>query len=1074
MNDVNQAGGQGLAATVDEHNPWLGLSSFTEETRAYFFGRDEEVAELARRVQRKLLTVLFGQSGLGKTSILRAGLVPRLRGQGYCPIYVRIDYGRDTPEPAEQIKLAIGRAAQRSGQWTRVGVAVEGESLWEFLHHRDDVLRDESGATLIPLLIFDQFEEIFTLAQSDDFGRARAARFLDELADLVENRPPKSLEAKLDEDETAAERFDFARSDYRVLIALREDYLAPLEGLKKTMPSISQNRLRLAPMTGTQALAAVLQPGKRLVSEEVAAAIVRFVAGGAELANAEVEPALLSLICRELNDARIAQQRSEISLDLLEGSHATILSNFYERALADQPAAVRHIIEDDLLTSSGFRENVAEERLLSRFKAAGAAPNTLAILVNRRLLRIEERLDVRRVELTHDVLCSVVKSSRDLRHEREAREATQRVLAEQRERELAARRALVRARQIALACTVLAIGALIAAALAVLSTRRAHRAELEAQQTRAVAEQARAGAEHLLGYLTDDFVRELEGFGRLKVVAEFSKRQIDYFHALPPALKGPETTRNGALAMVHYARATRYLGDLDLAGANASEAVRLLEQQRQGGDHSEPTIIALAVGYSVEASILDNKNDPAGPTMGKRAADLLNPLAESPKASAAVRSAYVQVLQRLGFEQQANNQNEEAVRTEREAMRLAAELGALDLSNIDMAAYYADSASWLVAALQNLGRNEEARRVGEDALTLSDKVLERRPGYRLALHAQQVIAGGLSGVARNEMTPLDALRFARRDEQVSIALLNLDPNNTVSANNLGAAHQELGDVLWSLGRLREALVYYSKSLDDFAKAVGAGAGQVILYGYQMSYAALQQGVVGDTDGVAATLASGAPLLAKLRASEPKGSMAPVIFEALGKGGAAAAALQLDDLPAARRIAQDAMDQVRPLKPEQGVQENEKYITLFWAANVAGHAEYLMGEYPAAEREQREALAARKKFVTEAIGDQRNVAEISTWLAMAIAKQGRLAEAAAVIAPVVKFERELAAKNRGDKWLPYELACALYVQARTDTQKSAALLREASALMDGLAPTLRPLHDVRRWRERIHQAQRGEE
>ena len=408
------------ATSVDERNPWLGLASFTEETRAYFYGREDEVAELARRVQRKLLTVLFGQSGLGKTSILRAGLVPRLRGQGYCPVYVRIDYARDAPEPAEQIKQAIARTARRSGEWTQVGVAVEGESLWEFLHHRDDVLRDESGATLIPLLIFDQFEEIFTLAQSDDFGRARAARFIDELADLVENRAPKVLEAKLDEDESAAERFDFGRSDYRVLIALREDYLAPLEGLKGAMPSITQNRLRLAPMTGEQALAAVLRPGKGLVSEEVAGAIVRFVAGGAELANAEVEPSLLSLICRELNDARIAQGRDEISLDLLAGSHASILSNFYERALADQPAAVRRIIEDELLTASGFRENIAEERLVSSLTAAGAAPNTLAVLVNRRLLRIEERLDVRRVELTHDVLCGVVKSSRDQRHERES------------------------------------------------------------------------------------------------------------------------------------------------------------------------------------------------------------------------------------------------------------------------------------------------------------------------------------------------------------------------------------------------------------------------------------------------------------------------------------------------------------------------------------------------------------------------------------------------------------------------------------------------------------------------------
>jgi hypothetical protein len=107
------------AAPVDERNPWLGLASFTEETRQYFFGREEEVAELARRVQRKLLTVLFGQSGLGKTSILRAGLVPRLRSQGYCPVYVRIAYGREAPEPSEQIKQAIASAASASGQMLR-------------------------------------------------------------------------------------------------------------------------------------------------------------------------------------------------------------------------------------------------------------------------------------------------------------------------------------------------------------------------------------------------------------------------------------------------------------------------------------------------------------------------------------------------------------------------------------------------------------------------------------------------------------------------------------------------------------------------------------------------------------------------------------------------------------------------------------------------------------------------------------------------------------------------------------------------------------------------------------------
>src|SRR5215468_11823212 len=110
--------------SVDPQHPWLGLASFTEEMRGYFYGRDDEVAELARRVQRKLLTILFGQSGLGKTSILRAGIVPRLRREGFCPVYVRIDYSPDAPAPSEQIKQAIYQATGSSGQWTKPGVAV--------------------------------------------------------------------------------------------------------------------------------------------------------------------------------------------------------------------------------------------------------------------------------------------------------------------------------------------------------------------------------------------------------------------------------------------------------------------------------------------------------------------------------------------------------------------------------------------------------------------------------------------------------------------------------------------------------------------------------------------------------------------------------------------------------------------------------------------------------------------------------------------------------------------------------------------------------------------------------------
>ena len=115
-------------ATVDAQHPWLGLVSFTEDTRGFFHGREEEAAELGRRVQRKLLTVLFGQSGLGKTSILQAGLVPRLRPEGYCPVYVRLDYNPHSPPPSEQIKRAVFRATEAAGRWTKSGTAVAGET----------------------------------------------------------------------------------------------------------------------------------------------------------------------------------------------------------------------------------------------------------------------------------------------------------------------------------------------------------------------------------------------------------------------------------------------------------------------------------------------------------------------------------------------------------------------------------------------------------------------------------------------------------------------------------------------------------------------------------------------------------------------------------------------------------------------------------------------------------------------------------------------------------------------------------------------------------------------------------
>jgi len=1056
-----QARAPEAASTVDASNPWLGLASFTEETRAFFFGREAEIAELGRRVQRKLLTVLFGQSGLGKTSILRAGLVPRLRRQGYCPVYVRIDYAPGTPEPAEQIKQAIRLTARLSGEWTQAGVAVAGEPLWAFLHHRDDVLRDEAGERLIPLLIFDQFEELFTLAQSDEFGRNRAAGFIGELADLVENRAPRSLEAKFEEDESAAARFDFARSDYRVLIALREDYLAPLESLKAAMPSVSQNRLRLAPMNGEQALAAVLGPGKGLVSEEVAEAIVRFVAGGAELANAEVEPSLLSLICRELNDARLEQGRREISLDLLAGSHSSILSNFYERALADQPAGVRRVIEDDLLTSSGFRENVAEERLLSRLNEAGAAPGTLALLVNRRLLRIEERLDLRRVELTHDVLCQVVKASRDARQEREARDAAERRLAEQHARELAARRALVRARQVAAVCTVLALLAIAAAVLAYFSERHA-------QRTQAVAEQARSQSERLLAYLADDFARELEVTGRLEALADFSKRQIDYFHALPAALKSPDSIRNAALALTHHARALRTLGDLDQGGRDAAEAIQLLEELRRGGDTSEATTRALAAACLARAQILDNRNDPQSLPLAERALALLKPLAEAPGASGAARRDYVSILTRLGFMQQKAREYEQAVRTENEAREIAAALGARDLTDLDMGAYYAEATAWLVTALYSTGQQALARTQAEDSFALCTRVLGRRPGHRVALHAQEILGSYLAGFALEDLDPLLSAQLSVRNEAISQTMLDLDPDNVVTLNNLGGNSVSAANAFWLAGHLQEAVRYNAKASEVTGRAAAHESSGDFLETHLLftGFLALNQTMMGDTQGAAATLAKIRAIDLRLRKSDPAGSVGSVMGDVWQKAIAVQTGLLHGEFAATQRLARETLSEIAPATPRSGDESFGQALTVAALNHLLAIADYELGEFAAAEAAEELSLKSRKEFAAPGVSTDRDLGESSTWLAMAQAREGKLTAAAATLAPVLKMQRDLRARNKSDAWLPMELARALYAQSLIEPARAPALLKEAAQLLEGLTPAVRQLPEPQLWRARI--------
>ena len=193
-------------STVDAENPWPGLESFREQDQPFFRGRDPEADELVRRVHREgVSVVLFGQSGLGKSSLLQAGLFPRLREQLFLPVFVRLAYDEGAPPLREQVLGAI--ASQAAASEVEEPPADPAETLWEYFHRTRNEFWTFDNRPALPLLMFDQFEEAFTLGRRTREREQRTAAFLEELGDLIEGRPSRELRERLNRDADAVAAF---------------------------------------------------------------------------------------------------------------------------------------------------------------------------------------------------------------------------------------------------------------------------------------------------------------------------------------------------------------------------------------------------------------------------------------------------------------------------------------------------------------------------------------------------------------------------------------------------------------------------------------------------------------------------------------------------------------------------------------------------------------------------------------------------------------------------------------------------------------------------------------------------
>ena len=403
-----------------ENNPWLGLASYTVDDAYRFFGREREMEVLKDAVCNNYITTVYGISGAGKTSLVNAGMCPLLNSGNYLPVSIRLEHGTNEGY-ATQIITAIEKAVADSGGEVEkladfdLADINDAERLWTFLY--TTTLWSATNHQLCPIVFIDQFEEIFT---KNDEPEAIAS-FFETVSTLQNNNPPRQMAALLERQEGYVALKDEAL--YRLVLIMREDFLARLEDYSYNVPTLRKNRQGIRRMNGLQALEVVLRPMPGLVSRDVALQILGKVTGK-EVQDSErflerlsVDTSILSLFCSELYLRAAESKADTISEELVNQFGGNIISTFYENTMKLVSAKTMEYLEDQLLTKSGYRDTVAWDDM----KADGIKRDELSLLADKRLIRIETHEGLERVEFTHDVLCQVAKDHRDRRSEKSAR-----------------------------------------------------------------------------------------------------------------------------------------------------------------------------------------------------------------------------------------------------------------------------------------------------------------------------------------------------------------------------------------------------------------------------------------------------------------------------------------------------------------------------------------------------------------------------------------------------------------------------------------------------------------------------
>lgn len=402
----------------NEMNPWKGLDIYHEGEILY--GRDEDIRKLSQYVLGYDDTVLYGRSGIGKSSLLNAGILPAARIAGFVPVYIRLNH-----ENKESYFEQILHAVEGAGVIVQPVSSIKNPEhplLWE-LFYRNRFLTIK-GETVSLLLVLDQFEEIFTLQQNVDMCR----QFFYQIGSVLNKVKPTELEVNSSNVEEPSILIQESilktglvmkvrkggnnnNADYNYnniihfVFTLREDFLSDFEYFTSQIPSLKQHRYGLRSINEEQAAEIILRPRKGLVSKEVAKLIIQKVTQRLDfeldgIPEIEVDAAVLSLYMKRLFEAH---EGDEISASLVEEKGNEIIKNFYLSSIADIKLQSIEYLENTLVNEDNRREN----------KSYNAVSNAIGKecvdkLIERSILHKFYLNGEYKVEYIHDILCTFI------------------------------------------------------------------------------------------------------------------------------------------------------------------------------------------------------------------------------------------------------------------------------------------------------------------------------------------------------------------------------------------------------------------------------------------------------------------------------------------------------------------------------------------------------------------------------------------------------------------------------------------------------------------------------------------